>query len=103
MEKMACYRHKTNRRTQIKFSSYNRPDSVYKTIWPYVRQIPEVVHPYVPLSVFALHNTTKTEQLKPRVSYSRHSEQIWTQYQICQREGKNEKTVSENVDEMRGR
>lgn len=29
--------------THRKFSSYNRPDSVYKTIWPHVRQIPEVV------------------------------------------------------------
>lgn len=71
MEKMAFYRHKTNRRTHIKFSSYNRPDSVYKTIWPHVRQIPEVVRPYVPLSVFVLHNTTKTARLKPRVRPTR--------------------------------
>lgn len=33
-----------------------------------MQQIPEAVHPYVPLSVFVLHNTTKTERLKPHVS-----------------------------------
>lgn len=71
VEKLTFYRHKTNTRTHITFIPYNRPDSVYKTIWPHVRQIPEVVHPYVPLSVFALHNTTKTERLKPHVCLTR--------------------------------
>lgn len=36
-----------------------------------MRQIPEVVHPYVPLSVFVLRNTTKTERLKPHVCLTR--------------------------------